>query len=137
MRRLLLLSLALAATGCNGPKETCEGTVKSYFSTLKSQDFEAMYPLLVPEHRAKFSSVERFQRAMGKLWEGSKDFKLGVAEISEGSNTCIARGMLKYTIKVMGSEARDYDDYVSWTLQKGKDGLWYIQLPGLEKVGAF
>jgi hypothetical protein len=51
---------------------------------------------------------------------------------------CIVNGELSYVIKIRGKEPQSIDnDYFSWTFRQQNDGKWYIEVPGMEKVGGF
>ena len=136
--RLAPVLAVLALAACNGPKESCEGSFKSYFSMIEGQDYEGMYEMLTPEFKKKVKSLERFSAAMNEQWQGTYGFSKKVDNIAESGNVCIARGLMSYTWRVRGKEAEPHDDeFFAWTFHKQKDGKWHIDLPGYERVSAF
>ena len=99
-----MLFRSLAA--CNGPKEKCEGSFKSYFSMIEGQDFSGMYEMLTPKFKKKVKSVEHFSAAMLEQWNGTYGFSKKVDSITESADgICIARGSMSYTWRVRGKEA--------------------------------
>lgn len=137
--RLALAFAALSLAACNGPKETCAGSFESYFSMLEDHDYEGMYEMLTPEFKKKVRSVEGFSRAMNEEWFGTHGFSKKVDNVAEtAGGVCTARGVMSWTWRVRGKEAESYDDvFFAWTFRRQKDGKWYIDLPGYEKITAF
>jgi hypothetical protein len=140
MRRNLLLALCLASlalTACNGPKETCQGSFESYWSYLKSHDWEGAYEMLTPQYKNKIT-LDRYIAGMEEEWAGSKNFSMTVSNLSESAAGCFVNGGISYNVKIRGQQPYRVDgEYFSWIFRKQKDGKWYIELPGMEKVGAF
>jgi hypothetical protein len=140
--RITASALALLAlTACNGPKDSCEGTYNSYVACMKGHDWECVFELLTPEFKRKAGNPKRVAIAMeeGQWLKGSKSFKVNVFDIAETkAGICTARGTMSYTIKNRGENPRDVkDEYFAWTFRLEKDGLWYMELPGSEKLQAF
>ena len=137
--RLALALVALFLAACNGPKEKCEGSFKSYFSMIEGQDFAGMYEMLTPKFKKKVKSVEHFSAAMLEQWNGTYGFSKKVDSITESADgICIARGAMSYTWRVRGKEAEAHDDeFFSWTFRKERDGKWYIELPGYERISGY
>lgn len=132
-----LFAAALALAACNGPKETCEGSMNSYYALLKSHDWDGAYEMLTPEYKRKLTA-DRYARGMEEEWLGSKGFSLKVGNISESRGACYANGGISYTVKIRGKEPVDYDnEYFSWIFRKQADGKWYIEMPGMERVSAY
>ncbi len=131
--------MAAAFLGCNGPKETCEGSAKAFYGTLRGHDWATMHQMLTPEFKHKFNRVDRFAEVMEYNWLGSKSFSVRWNTISETrERVCIANGQLSYTVKIRGENPVDTtDQYFSWTFRRGNDGLWYAEVPGQEKVGGY
>ena len=135
---ILFAATGLVLAGCNGPKSDCEGTYKSYRSTLESQDWDAMYELLTPEFQKKVRSSANLGRVLGANWKGSKSFGFTTYNVNEtNAGICTVQGEMKWTTKIRGELPYDSDTYFAWTFRQGKDGLWYIELPGSEKVTAY
>ena len=126
----------LALAGCDGPKDTCEGSFNSWHSCLKGHDWECSYELLTPEFKRKVGSSKKLARAMESDWFGSKSFKFNVYNVAETkAGVCTANGSMNYTVKIRGESPHDFNDvYFSYTFHLEKDGLWYIDLPGAEKL---
>ena len=136
---VVVAAAAACLGGCSGPKERCEGSAKSFFSTLRGHDWETMYRILTPEFKHKFQNADRFTRAMENFWLGSKGFSVKWNNIFETrERVCIANGLMSYTVKIRGQSAKDIrDEYFSWTFRRGNDGLWYAEMPGQEKIGGY
>ncbi|MGC4114146.1 MAG: hypothetical protein QM765_05880 [Myxococcales bacterium] len=135
---LLLIAASLALAGCNGPKSDCEGTYKSYCSTLEDQDWDGMYELLTAEHKKMVHSGKGLERGLAQLWKGAKSFKFKAININETkAGVCTVQGEMKWTTKVRGELPYDSETYFSWTFKQAKDGLWYIELPGKEKISGY
>lgn len=127
---------ALLFAGCNGPKDSCEGSYKSYVSMLEGKDWEGIHGLLTPAHKKKFA-LSTYSRAMEELWGPTKGFEWRLNTLSETKNVCIVNGMMEYTWKVRGKEPEDREEYYSFTFRKDGDGKWYIEAPGAEKVAGW
>jgi ketosteroid isomerase-like protein len=137
-RLALCLLAVLASAGCHKPKDTCEGSFNSYFNAMKGKDWSAMYALLTPKYKKKARSPEFFSSFIQEEWGPAKNFDLNVMGIVPSGDLCIVNGTMDYTIKIRGKEPVDYDDeYFSWTFRRERDGLWYIELPGEEKLTGF
>jgi hypothetical protein len=136
---VLAASVAGALSACNGPKETCEGSARSFYSLLKGHDWSGLHEMLTPEFRQRWNKVDRFSEAMEAVWLGSKDFSVKWNTIGETrERVCVVNGQLTYTIKIRGQEPRTTsDEYFSWTLRQGTDGRWYAELPGQEKISGY
>jgi hypothetical protein len=134
-----MATAAACLVGCNGPKDTCEGSANSFYGTLRGHDWDTMHRMLTPEFKHKFAKVDRFTYAMENIWLGSKSFSVKWNTVSETrERVCIANGLLSYTVKIRGQESKDTkDEYFSWTFRKGNDGLWYAELPGQERIGGY
>lgn len=143
MRRARSWALAVAAaacfSSCNGPKEDCEGSARSYFSLLKSHDWDGIHAMLTPPSKHKHPDPDRFASVMGEIWMGTKDFSVKWNTISPTrERICIANGLMSYTTKIRGKDPVDtVDEYFSWTLRLGSDGRWYMDLPGEERISGY
>lgn len=134
----VVAAAALALAGCNGPKGDCEGSYKSYRSTLEGQDWDGMYELLTPEHKKMVRSPKGLERGLSEMWAGSKSFTFKTMNINETTaGVCTVQGEMSWTTKIRGQLPYDSETYFSWTFKKGKDGLWYIELPGKEKISGY
>jgi len=135
---IVLAAACLVLVGCNGPKSDCEGTYKSYKNTLEGHSWDTMYELLTPEFKKMVRSPENMARVLGENWKGSKDFSFSTMNVNETtSGVCTVQGEMKWTTKIRGELPYDSETYFSWTFRQGKDGLWYIELPGSEKITAY
>lgn len=127
---------ALLLAGCNGPKEDCLGSFKSYKSMLESQDWEGLHEMLTPEHKRKFP-LAKFKRGMAELWGPTHSFDWKLNNVSETAKVCIVNGLMEYTWKVRGKAPEDHEEYFAFTFKKQADGKWYIEQPGAEKVAGW
>ncbi|MFN7133077.1 MAG: hypothetical protein ACK4N5_13445 [Myxococcales bacterium] len=127
---------ALSLTGCNGPKEDCEGSFKSYQSLLEGQSWSGIYELLTPEFKRKIK-VEAYEQLMKEEWGPTHSFKWDVQNVGASAKVCIVNGNMKYTWKVRGKNPEDRDEYFAFTFRKQPDGKWYMEHPGDEKIGGF
>lgn len=135
----LAAAAALGLCACNGPKEDCEGSARSFYNLLKGHDWEDLHGMLTPEFKRKHQSVERFSTGMEAIWLGTKDFSVRWNTISPTrERVCIANGEMSYTTKIRGKDPVDtVDEYFSWTLRQGSDGRWYVEMPGEEKISGY
>lgn len=133
---------ALAATclaGCNGPKDSCQGSYDSYCSMLKGHDWDGMFQMLTAEHKKKAGRPERLAAFMEDSFKGTKDFSFNLQTLSESqTGVCVANGFMSYTIKLRAKNPEDVkDEYYSWTFRLARDGKWYMELPGEEKISGY
>jgi hypothetical protein len=138
-RAIFVVLAVLALAGCRGAKDTCEGSYKSWTACLANHDWESAYEMLTPEHKRKAVDPAHMARGMEEHWEGAKSFSFTLINLAETkSGVCTANGEMSYTIKIRGDNPYDVnDEYFAWTFRQGKDEKWYIEIPGLEKIGAF
>ncbi|HEY3452147.1 MAG TPA: hypothetical protein VGK67_37735 [Myxococcales bacterium] len=134
----VLAAASLVLAGCNGPKSDCEGTYKSYCNTLEGQDWDGMYELLTPEFKKKVHSAKGLERGLSGTWKGTKSFTFKTINVNETkAGVCTVQGEMSWTTKIRGELPYDSENYYSWTFKQGKDGLWYIELPGSEKISGY
>jgi hypothetical protein len=133
--RILLIAV-LALTGCKGAKDSCEESAKSYYSLLTDHNWSGIFEMLTPEFKKKVGTAERLDAHMGEIYKGTKSFSVNFQNFGESkTGVCIVNGTLSYTIRLRGQNPVPIDDeYFAWTFKKGRDGLWYIDLPGEEKL---
>jgi len=139
MRGWFVVVAVLFLAGCNGPKDSCQGSTDSFFSIIKGHDWDTMFELLTPEHKRKVGNAARLNAFMEDIYKGTKNFKVSYQNVAETkTGVCVVNGTMSYTIKIRGENPVDInDEYFSWTLKKGRDGLWYIDIPGEEKIGGY
>ena len=135
---IVVAAAGLVLAGCNGPKSTCEGSYKSYCNTLEGADWEGMYELLTPEFKKKARSAAAMNRVMSDVWKGAKSWSFKTQNVNETKEGfCTVQGEMKWTVKIRGALPYDESTYFSWVFKQQKDGLWYIELPGHEKITGY
>lgn len=135
---IVVAATGLFLAGCNGPKDTCEGTYKSYTNTLTGADWEGMYELLTPEHKKIARNPETMVRVMSDRWLGAKNWSIKTINVNETKEGfCTVQGEMSWTVKTRGRNPFDQSTYFSWVFKQQKDGLWYIELPGQEKITGY
>ncbi len=128
LRLVGLVSLVLLA-GCNGPKGSPGGSVKSFFSSIGSKDWHAMAEIISDDSLKRIGTRARaaatFERDFGD-WTGV-DITINEAlEDADGKNAtvsfdCISTQMVNY-------KETKFDCSDIYRLQKQDDGKWHINL---------
>jgi hypothetical protein len=138
MTRVGVLSLALACAGCNGPKDNCEGTLNSYAGCINGQDWDCILELMHPAERAKYGD-RKIKGMMMNNWFGTKNYKWKYlqADTAKAGDICVARTIARWDTKVRGKKEVTTDDYGDTFTLHPKDGVWYIDVPGSQKIGGF
>jgi len=130
---------ALGLLACNGPKDTCQGSVDSYWSLFKAHDWEGIYEMLTPEYKKKVGSAEQLASALDENWKGGKSYTMELDNVvATASGVCIANGNMNYIWRLRGENPKEFNNqYFSWTFHLLKDGKWYIDLPGEERLSGY
>ncbi|MBI5549577.1 MAG: hypothetical protein HY901_37300 [Deltaproteobacteria bacterium] len=138
-RAVFMLLAAFALGACRGPKSDCEGSYESWTGSMAAHDWDSAYELLTPEFKKKVGSPKRMAAYMEDSWKGSKSFEFSPFDIAEtNAGVCTARGEMRYTVKIRGELPKDHEQvYFSYVFRQEKDGLWYIELPGNERIQSF
>jgi hypothetical protein len=133
----LLTGLSLLSSGCNGPKDSCEGTIDSFAGCINGQDWECFPPLIWADHRKKFPD-RVIQAWANQEYLGDKHFKWTKVDAAVSGDVCIVRTLASWTWKIRGKNPEDHtDEYSSYTLHRQADGNWYIEIPGASKLGSY
>ncbi|MBS2029221.1 MAG: hypothetical protein JST54_15065 [Deltaproteobacteria bacterium] len=139
MRLRHLLCCALLAgslVGCWGPKDDCEGTMRSFESIVDGNHWDSFPDIVHPPLRKKYGDLN-LTRWVGGYYEGARSFKFTSLQASVAGNICLCQTTSTWTQKIRGHEAETFaDEYNAYTLHL-IDGKWYMELPGSAKVQAF
>ena len=102
----LVLVLAPATAGCNGPKDSCEGTMNSYAGNINGQDWDNIVELFTPPERAKFGD-RRIKAMMRENWTGAKNYKWKFmqADVETTGKLCVARTIARCERNTMNPPA--------------------------------
>jgi hypothetical protein len=130
-----LAALVLCA-GCNKPKDSCDGTLNSYAGCINSQDWECLIDLFHPDQRAKYGDKMIRKWAL-ENWNGARNFKWKFVQADASGSVCIARTNAYYEVKIRGKNPETYDNWGDTYTLHLKDGLWYMDIPGSQKVQGF
>jgi hypothetical protein len=127
------LALPVVAPGANAPGggESPEATVKTYLGALKSGDFATAFDQLTPQ-------MTRNQTKEAWIGEQTLVMKLGEVQISsfevfpakaEGADKAKVPNLLKSKDKYINQTGAD--EYELYTVVRGPDGRWRIDLQEL------
>jgi hypothetical protein len=134
MRRWVMVSLVVVASGCHGPKGSPDSSVKSFYAAASSEDWGGMASIASADSVAKLGSLSRTEGYLARQFKGWKNIDLNVEDWSvnddETSGTvrfrCVATSYANY------KEVK-FDCSDTLTLKKESDG-WHIVLPAAQKI---
>jgi hypothetical protein len=126
---VLSLSLLVGLGGCRGPKGAPDSSVKSFYSAVSAQDFEAMAATLAQPSLAKLGGPGRAQVLLADQFGGWSDVEVSVEDWS------IDRDERQATVRFVCSAQviRNYkpvriDCSETLPLLKESDGKWHVVL---------
>ena len=141
-RRLIplgaLAGLLLATSGCNTPKDSCEGTLDSFKGCINAQDWQCICDLMHPAERKKFTD-RRIRGMFAEDWFGVHSYRWTFmqADTAKSGDVCVARTKAAWTKKIRGKAAEDVKDWGDVYTLHPIDGLWYIDVPGSQKLSGY
>lgn len=137
MKRLLLLAalFVVVATGCRGPKGSPGGTVKSFFSAIVAQDWDAMAEIASEKSMQKMGSTDRAISFFSRNYTGwlGADVTIDEELIDTSEVNATVHFTCIQTTKENYKEVQ-YDCSDIYTLVKQDDGKWHLHLPGSTKL---
>lgn len=134
-RTMLLSTLALLAlAGCNGPKSSPDGSVKSFYSAAESHDWETMVEIIDPDSLKRISP-QRVQSFYADLFKDVQEVKLSIQEtrIVQPDQEAVVSFQCTATFRALGQLPYDRGCADIYTL-KWRDGKWYIVLPATQQL---
>jgi hypothetical protein len=138
MKRLMLLAaLLLLAPACRGPKGSPGGTVKSFYSAIVANDWDAMAEIASQKSLQKLGSKERAVQFFSRNYTGylSADVTIDEELIDTSDVNATVHFTCVETTKENYKEVQ-YDCSDVYTLVKEDDGKWHLNLPGSTKLRA-
>ncbi|MFT3711167.1 MAG: nuclear transport factor 2 family protein [Archangium sp.] len=136
MKRLMLLAaLLMLAPACRGPKGSPGGTVKSFFSAIVANDWDAMTEIASDKSMSKLGSGDRANQWFAKNYRGwvSADVTIDEELIDNSEVNATVHFTCIQTTKENYKEVQ-YDCSDVYTLVKQADGKWHLHLPGSTKL---
>ncbi len=133
--RMALVASFFALVGCNGPKGSPGGSVKSFFSSALSQDWDAMAEIASDDSIKRLGSRARAAASFARDFDGWKDVDVTITEETVDADDkhatvsfdCISTQTENY-------KAKQYDCSDIYRLVKQDDGKWHIDMPGRTRV---
>jgi hypothetical protein len=133
MSRVVLISALsfFVFSGCGGPKSDPEGTVKSLYSTIESQDWTDIADLVDPDSLQRSGGRSRVASFYYSIFADIQDIDLTIEEavIMRPNEDAAVRFKCTATFRAMGQMPHDSDCSDTMAL-KWHDGKWYIVVPG-------
>jgi len=126
---VLLATLTLLATGCHGPKGSPDATVKSYWSAVEAEDWDALVETLSADGRAKLG--DNGPRYFASQYGGWRSIDVDITDWSMNADqksatvhfTC--RGEIKQNYKMVPINCSD-----TFSVVKEEDGKWHVVVAG-------
>ncbi len=134
-RAVLLTTLAcFALAGCNGPKGSPEGSVKSFYSAAEDQDWETMVEIIDPDSLKKVGA-QRVQAFYADLFKNVRNVDVTIQEtrIVHQDKEAVVSFQCTATFRALGEMPYDRGCADIYTL-KYHDGKWYIVLPATQTL---
>lgn len=134
-RLLLLMALLVFTAGCRGPKGSPGGTVKSFFSAIVAEDWEAMTEIASEKSLQKIGSSDRAMQFFARNYGGwlSADVSIDEELIDTSEVNATVHFTCVQTVKENYKNV-DYDCSDIYTLVKQDDEKWHLHLPGSTKL---
>jgi hypothetical protein len=136
MSRTVLLTtlVCLALAGCNGPKGSPEGSVKSFFSAAEDQDWGTMVEIIEPDSIKKVGA-QRVQSFYADMFKDVRSVDVSIQEVRivHPDQEAVVSFQCTATFRALGQMAYDRGCADIYTL-KYRDGSWYIVLPATQQL---
>ncbi|WP_224361346.1 nuclear transport factor 2 family protein [Hyalangium versicolor] len=131
-RAVLLAALGLTlVAGCGGPKGSPEGTIKSFYSTIESQDWMDLAEMVDPDSLSKSGGPQRVAAFYYSVFQDVRDIDLSIDEalVTRPDEEAAVRFKCTATFRALGQMPYDRDCSDTIAL-RWHDGKWYIVVPG-------
>ena len=121
--------------GCNGPKSSPEGTVKSFYSTIESQEWMELSTMIDPESLQKSGGPSRAAAFYYSVYQDIRDIDLDIQEaiITRPDESAAVKFKCTATFRALGEMPHKNDCSDTLSL-RWHDGKWYIMVPGTEAL---
>jgi len=121
----------LLLTGCHGPKDTPDGTVKSFYATIESENWTDLPSMIDPESVQKSGGPGRVAAFYYSLFADVRNIDLTIDEslIQRPDSEAAVRFRCTATFRALGEMPHDKDCSDTLAL-KWHDGKWFIVVPG-------
>jgi hypothetical protein len=128
--------LAVALTGCHGPKSDCEGTMQSYAALIDGNSWDDIPDLVYPPQRTKLGdgAIRGWTAAN---YQGATSFEFTHLDAAVSKDVCFATTVAKWRQKIRGQNPVVFDDEAFTFTLHLINGTWYMEMPGAAKVGAY
>jgi hypothetical protein len=131
-RAVMLATLSLLlCMGCTGPKGSPEGTVKSFYSAIESENWMDLAEMIDPDSLRKSGGAERVASFYYSVFQDIRDIDVSIDEalITRPDEEAAVRFKCTGTFRALGQ--MPYSKDCSDTLAlRWHDGKWYIVVPG-------
>lgn len=134
-RAVLLSTLAcFVLVGCNGPKGSPEGSVKSFYAAAENHDWATMVEIIEADSLKKIGA-QRVQAFYADLFKDVQNIDLSIQEmrIVHADQEAVVSFQCTATFRALGEMAYDRGCADIYTL-KYHDGKWYIVLPATQQL---
>lgn len=133
--RIALLASFLALVGCNGPKGSPGGSVKSFFSSVTSRDWEAMSEIISDDSLKRIGTRPRAAASFARDFDGWKEVDVTITEETiDADETHATVSFDCVSMQMENYKARKYDCSDIYRLVKQDDGKWHLHMPGATRV---
>lgn len=131
---LLTTLVCFALVGCNGPKGSPEGSVKSFYSAAEDHDWETMVGIIEADSLKKVGT-QRVQTFYADLFKDVREVSVSIQEIRivQPDQEAVVSFQCTATFRALGQMAYDRGCADIYTL-KSHDGKWYIVLPATQTL---
>ncbi|WP_224244469.1 nuclear transport factor 2-like protein [Hyalangium gracile] len=131
-RAVLIAALGFSLfAGCGGPKSSPEGTVKSFYSTIESQDWLDLAEMVDADSLSKSGGPQRVAAFYYSIFQDVRDIDLTIEEalVQVPNQQAAVKFKCTATFRALGEMPYDRDCSDILPL-RWRDGKWYIVVPG-------
>lgn len=132
MKRLVLFSLVtFALAGCRGPKGSPDSSVKSFYSAVVAEDWDAMVETVSEDSLKRIGSRAKAAAVFARDFSGWKEVDITIDDsIIDASGDKATVRFECISTQLQNYKPKQYDCSDTFALSKESDGKWHIHLPG-------
>ncbi len=117
--------------GCNGPKSSPEGTVKSFYSAIESENWKDLPSMVDPDSIQKSGGAQRVSAFYYSIFADVRNIDISIEEalVQRPNEEAAVKFKCTATFRALGQMPYDKDCSDILAL-RWHDGKWYIVVPG-------